>query len=100
MKTRSRSKGFTAEFRLTLRRGRQVWRLVPRRRKSALMGAGVIMGITSLCNTALPLLLGRLVDEVKLGTEKSLTAEVLYRTAAWFLGLISLAYLFREGLNV
>ena len=65
MSTNTPSKGIVAEIRLILRRGRQVWRLVPMQTQ---VGSGLrrrIMAAVSLCNTALPLLLGKLVDAVK-----------------------------------
>src|SRR5471032_1343281 len=60
--------GIAAEMSLMLRRGREVWRLVPRRHKWALAGAAVVMACTSVCSTALALLLGQLVDGVQRGT--------------------------------
>ncbi len=93
-------KGIGTEIRLILRRFRQVWRLVPRRYRWALGGAGVLMALTSACNIAMPLLLGRLVDDVKLGTEEELGQSVLLRGAAFYLVLIGVAYLVREGLQV
>jgi ATP-binding cassette subfamily B protein len=98
--SQAQSRGLGAELRQILRRGRQVWRLVPRRHKMALGVAALVMALTSACNTALPLLLGRLVDGVKSGTEQGLNHAALYRLAAWFLGLIAVAYVVREGLNV
>jgi ATP-binding cassette subfamily B protein len=83
-----------------LKRGRQVWRLIPRRHKLALGGAALVMALVSACNTALPILLGRLVDAILQGTHQGLSHEALYRSAAWFLGMLGGAYLLREGLNV
>ncbi len=93
-------KGIAAEVRLILKRGRQVWRLVPRRHKLTLGGAAAVMAVTSLCNTVMPLLLGRLVDSVKQGSEQGLSHQALYHLAAWTLGLIALLYVLREGFNV
>jgi ATP-binding cassette subfamily B protein len=95
-----RRNGLGAELRLIAKRARQVWRLVPRRHKIALGAAAFVMALTSLCNTSVPLLLGKLLDEVKDGTAQGFTPGVLYRLAGWYLGLIGLAYLLREGLNV
>src|SRR5579871_2090834 len=100
MMSKRRLKGLGSELRLMIKRARQVWRLVPGRRKGALGAAAFIMALISLCNTSVPLLLGKLVDEVKIGTEQGSTHNDLYRLAAWFLSLIGLAYLLREGLNV
>jgi ATP-binding cassette subfamily B protein len=89
-----------AELRLMLRRGAQVWRLVPRRHKWALGGATLVMALTSLCSTAMPLLIGRLVDDVQQGIEHHQDHQGLYEAAGWILGLIAVAYLLREGLNI
>jgi ATP-binding cassette subfamily B protein len=97
---KARRKGLGAELRLIAKRARQVWRLVPRRHKAALGAAAFVMALTSLCNTSVPLLLGKLLDEVKNGTAEGLSPGGLYRLAGWYLGLIGLAYLLREGLNV
>jgi ATP-binding cassette, subfamily B, bacterial len=94
------TRGIAAEIGLMLRRGRDVWRLVPRRHKWALAGAAVVMACTSVCSTALALFLGQLVDGVQRGTLEGLPAETLYQLAAWYLGLIGGAYLLRENLNV
>src|SRR5205085_2390810 len=82
-----------------LAHGRQVWHLVPGRHKFALGCAAVLMGLTSACNVAFPLLLGRMVDEVKVGTEQDLTAQRMYAVAVLYLGLIAGAYLLREALT-
>jgi ATP-binding cassette subfamily B protein len=100
MNTRKDSAGFAAEFRVILARARQVWRLVPRRHKGALGGAVLVMAVTSACCVAVPQLLGHLVDRVQSGVLRGWPGDALYRTAAWFLGLIALLYLVREGLHV
>jgi ATP-binding cassette subfamily B protein len=91
---------FAAELRLIWQRSRQVWGLLAFRHKLALAGAGGVMALTSLNNTALPLLLGSLVDTIKQGTERGESAAALYWLAVWFLGLIGAAYLLRETFNV
>ena len=92
--------GIAAEVGLMLRRGREVWRLVPRKHKWALAGAAVVMAFTSGCSTALALFLGQLVDGVQRGSLEGQPREALYHLAAWYLGLIGAAYLLREILNV
>jgi ATP-binding cassette subfamily B protein len=94
------SGGLRHELRLILSRGRQVWRLIPLRHRLALGGAALLMAFTSAANTAMPLLLGSLVDRIKSGTEANLGTNALYQTALLFLGLIALAYLVREALQV
>jgi ATP-binding cassette subfamily B protein len=100
MKSKRRAKGLAAELRLITKRAQQVWRLVRGRHRAALGAAVLVMALTSVCNTSVPLLLGSLIDAVKSGTEQGLTQEALCWLAGWFLGLIGLAYLLREGLNV
>src|SRR5439155_4031700 len=78
----------------------QVWRLVPHRHKLAFGIAALVMALTAACNTAIPLLLGSLVDGIKTGTEQRLTADALYNLAVFYLGLIAAAYLIREVLQV
>jgi len=94
------TQGIAAEMALMVRRGREVWRLVPRRHKWALAGAAVVMACTSACSTALAVFLGQLVDGVQRGTLEGQPHDTLYHLAAWYLGLIGGAYLLREFLNV
>jgi ATP-binding cassette subfamily B protein len=92
MSTNQPSMGFGAEFRLILRRGLQVWRLVPIKHKLGLAGAVGIMATVSSCNIAVALLLGKLVNAVSRSSPYLIAAEIL--------GLIAAAYLLRESLNV
>ena len=100
MKFDGQTKALGAELRLIFSRTVQVWRLVPWRHKAALVGAAVLMAFTSVCNTAMPLLLGRLVDQIKGGLEQGLSRAALFGTAGWCLAAIGTAYVLREGLNV
>ncbi len=93
-------KGLRHELRLILRRGRQVWKLIPWRHRTALGGAALLMAFTSAANTAMALLLGVLVDRIKAGTESHDPAEVMYRAAGVILGAIAVTYLLREALQV
>jgi ATP-binding cassette subfamily B protein len=93
-------KGIGTEVRAIVRRFCQVWRLVPRPYRWALGAAAVLMALTSGCNIAMPLLLGNLVDQVKLGTDQQLDRQTLLYEAAISLAFIGLAYLVREGLQV
>jgi ATP-binding cassette subfamily B protein len=95
-----RPKGFWHELGVILKRARQVWRLIPHRHKVAFGAAALLMVLTSACNTALPLLLGRLVDDVQRGTEQRLSHAAMYQTAGLVLALVAGAYLLREGLQV
>jgi ATP-binding cassette subfamily B protein len=94
------SKGILHELRLIVRQARCVWRLVPRRSAAAFGVAALVMALGSACNTAMPLLMGRLVDRVKTGTEQSLGADALWKVAVFYLMLIAATYALREGLNV
>ena len=100
MSTNAHSSGIGAELRLISRRGRQVWRLVPIRYKLWLGGAGLIMAAVSLCNTAIPLLLGKLLDAAELSQKEGWTHAASYAVAAEFLSLLAAAYVLRESLNV
>jgi ATP-binding cassette subfamily B protein len=88
------------ELSLIGRRAGQVWRLLPRRHRWALGGAAALMALTSICNTAIPLVLGNLIDQVRKATEHTQTTTVLSYFVAVDLGLIAGAYLLREALNV
>jgi ATP-binding cassette subfamily B protein len=100
MKSKRSTLKLGVELRLMAKRARQVWRLVAKRHRAALGAAALVMALTSLCNTSVPLLLGKLLDEITKGSEQGGSHADLYRLAAWFLGLIGLAYLLREGLNI
>jgi ATP-binding cassette subfamily B protein len=95
-----RLKGFLAELRLTWRRARQVWRLVPAQHKWALGIATMVIAGVSICNTLLPILLGHLVDDVKDGSDTGLPQGTLLRMAAGILLLVACVYTVRELLNV
>lgn len=82
------------------RRSRQVWQLVPRRHKLALGGAAGLMALTSACNTAVPVILGRLIDQVQIHAGVGGPGAEIRGLVAFYLGLIAAAYLLREGLNV
>jgi ATP-binding cassette subfamily B protein len=100
MRNQPPSKGALTEARRLVRRGRQVWRLIPQRHKWALGGAALVMALTSVCSIALPIFLGRMVGGVLAGMRQGLPHEALYRIAGWFLLLIGGAYVLRESLNV
>lgn len=82
------------------RYGVAVWKLVPRPHKWTLGGAAALMAATSVCNTTVPLLLGRMVDQVQKGTVAGLDGRQLFWLAAFFLFWIAAMYAVREGLNV
>jgi ATP-binding cassette subfamily B protein len=92
MSTHTPSKGIAAEIDLILRRGRQVWRLVPVKHKLGLAFAGCIMIAVSLCNVTVSLLLGKLVNTALGSRSYVIAIEVLVS--------IAVAYTLREALNV
>lgn len=93
-------KPFLRETKKVFQCGFYVWRLVPSRHKAAFGGAALLMAINAACNTAIPLLLGSLVDRVNTGGDQGLPAQTIYHFSAFYLGMIAAAYLVREFLNV
>jgi ATP-binding cassette subfamily B protein len=96
----NRLAGAWRELILIVRRGRQTWRLVPFRHKMALGVGALLMVVTGACSTAVPVLMGRLVDDVKSSTEQGGRGDALCRQAFFYLALIGVAYLLREALQV
>src|SRR5262249_19353652 len=90
----------SAELDLIFAHARKVRELVSRRYRWSFGGAILILVVSSACSTALPLLLGWLVDGLENGIEQGLAHEVLYRRASFFLALMGLGYLLREALHV
>src|SRR5262245_37031127 len=88
------------ELQLVVRRAVRVWWMVPRRHRWALVGAAVLMTMASAIATCVPLLLGRLVDGIKAGTDQRLSNEELFRFATTFLLAIAGLVLLREVLHV
>ncbi len=80
--------------------GRLVLQLVSTRHRLCLAGAIGIMCLASAANTAIPLCLGWLIDAVNPEANPARSQAELGRIAAFFLGLIGLAYLVRETMNV
>src|SRR5437868_7067810 len=100
MNERPKSNGIGAELGQILERGRKVWELVPRRHKLALGGAALIMALTSAGNTALPLLMGTLVDSIQTGVAGRQAPGPLFQRALWVLGMIAAVYVVREVLHI
>jgi ATP-binding cassette subfamily B protein len=91
---------FRQELQLIGRRARTVWGMVPGRMRWALGGALAVMTLGSLANTAIPLLLGSLVNIVQAGTVEGMPTPMLLRAVWTALGFIALAVLVREALQV
>src|SRR5271166_2597770 len=93
-------RGIWRELRQIGRRGRQVWQLVPWRHRLALGGALVIVSLASAGNTAVAILLGELVKALDPKNTQGLTPGAIMKGAGVYLGLLGLAYLVRESMNV
>ncbi len=93
-------RSFWTELRAIGRLGRQVWRLVRWKKRIALAGSVAVMMVASLANTAIPLYLGRLVDEVNPESHRGMTRSGLASLAAGYLGILGVCYVVREALNV
>jgi ATP-binding cassette subfamily B protein len=88
------------EVQTIVKRGVQTWHLVPGAQRLALAAAVLVMGIASGANTAIPLCLGKLIDSVDPQRQRTLGQSSLMSTAVFFLGLMGVAYLVREVMNV
>jgi ATP-binding cassette subfamily B protein len=93
-------RNFVRELRLLLLTALQVRRMVPRRYLWALGTAAGVMVLTSLVATALPILLGGLVDQVQKGHASGARGDVMFRAVTFYLGCIAGVVLLREGLNL
>lgn len=77
----------------------QVARMVPERYKASLGGAACLMVLTSLTITALPILLGHLVDTVQQYHSEGVTGQAMFDSAVYYLGLIVGVVVVREILS-
>src|SRR5260370_19119608 len=91
---------FWSELRLIGVRAEQVWRMVPEAHKWAFAGASLMMALTSLSAVAVPVVLGRLVDEMAAGVNRQAGAQELLNIAASLLGIIAALVILRELFNV
>ena len=73
---------------------------MPWRHRWALGGALLIVCLASAGNTAVAVLLGKLVDSVDPKNTQGLTPGAIMKGAGVYLGLLGLAYLVRESMNV
>ncbi|WP_237722458.1 ABC transporter ATP-binding protein [Singulisphaera acidiphila] len=93
-------KGIWLELQTIAARGREVWRLVSVRHRWALGVAVLVMGFGSAASTAIPLLLGTVVNSVNQQIHQHVGKAAVTRVALFYLALIGGFYLMREGLNV
>lgn len=104
----SAGRSFWREIIQILRRARQMWGLIPPRQRGTLAGGVLLMTLGGAANTAIPVLLGKLVDAVAdAPVDHSLRRALheflagdLARSLAVYLGLIAGAYVLRELLQV
>jgi ATP-binding cassette subfamily B protein len=103
----AKSESIVDEMRVIAYRVGQMWKLIPSRQKLTLGIAGAIIFLGGAANTAIPLLLGKLVDTVAAMpiAARNVAGEVplpdgFFRTAGWYMAAIGAAYLFREALQV
>ena len=94
---------FWDELKYIYRHGKQVWGLVPGRYRLALAGAGLLMGLTSMANTLIPLLLGKLVARLQEMSQRIAAGQSnssVMETALAFLAFIGSVYVVREFIHV
>jgi ATP-binding cassette subfamily B protein len=92
------------ELVIVVRRAGDLWSLIPRRQQVCLVAAVALMFLGGAANTAIPLLLGRLVDTARDGAlhgdGATGNSSPFFQSAGLFLTLIGMAYLGREILQV
>ena len=76
----------------------EMWALIPVKQKMTLAAAVFIIAIGGASNTAIPLMMGQLVDVVKEGPGDG--GHGLMRAVAIYLALIGGAYLLREAMQI
>ena len=99
---------FWRECAAILSRARQMWGLIPARQRWTLGGGVVLMALGGASNTAIPLLLGKLVDTASdapvrhnlRGAIRDFFTGEIFHVVGLYLALIAGAYLFRELLQV
>jgi ATP-binding cassette subfamily B protein len=87
------------ELRAVLRQGRVIWSLIPFGLKLGLGGGAILMALGSACSTAIPVLIGLLVDGVQRDAAH-LRHATFFEIAGQYLSLIAGALLLREVMNV
>ena len=90
-------RNFLQELRLLARIAVKVRSMVPRRYQFALGTAAVVMVLTSLVATSLPILLGRLVDHVQRGNQEGMSGSNMFRAVCFYLACIAGVVLLPRG---
>jgi ATP-binding cassette subfamily B protein len=102
--TQERARGpianFVREIRLLVHTALLVRRMVPKRYQLALGTSAGVMVLTSLVATALPILLGLLVDQVQKDHEHGVSGHAMFEAVGFWLALIAGVVLAREALNI
>ncbi len=89
---------FSKEILVILGRAKDLWGLIPKRPRWTLAFAALLMAFGGAANTAIPLLLGRLVNAVR--HVEGVDTKAILESVAYTLLLIGIAYLVREVLQV
>ena len=91
---------FASELTSILRCVTRMWGLLNLSQRCALSAAVTCMFLGGTANTAIPLLVGSLVDSAQAAATHANAAETLRPTIAWYLALIAAAYVLREALQL
>ena len=97
---------FYREMAAIAARLRDMWRLIPARLKWTLSAAVLLMALSGVANTLIPVFLGKLVDSVKAGPARVDDSEAASTThqplvgAIGILAFIGAMYMVREALQV
>ena len=91
---------FGREVRELVLTTRKVWKTISRRHRWALIGAVLVMIAGGAANTALPLLSGRIVDNVQAGVTNGTPSDVLIAAVGVLLLYVAVLVLLRELLQV
>jgi ATP-binding cassette, subfamily B, bacterial len=91
---------FGREVRELVLTTRKVWKTISRRHRWALLGAVLVMVAGAAANTALPLLSGRIVDNVQVGVTNGTPSDVLIQAVGVLLIYVAVLVLLRELLQV
>jgi ATP-binding cassette subfamily B protein len=96
---------FWSELVVICRRMGQVWNLLPKGQRWPLITAVLLMFVGGASNTIIPILMGRMVNVVKDAPPHGSGAAApdlshIATMTGWYLGLIGLAYVLREALQI
>lgn len=103
--TSQKPESFWTELVTIGRRMGQVWKLLPNGQRWPLIAAVLLMFIGGASNTVIPVLMGQMVNVVKDASPPGSVApppdfRPMATATGWYLGLIGLAYILREALQI